>query len=643
LRAIAVLSVVIFHVFPEWLSGGYVGVDIFFVISGFLISNVIIGNLQRDNFSFIDFYSRRIRRIFPALIIVLLTSIIFGWFALLASEYKQLGKHIVGGASFASNFLFWREAGYFDNDAVTKPLLHLWSLGIEEQFYILWPLLLWLAWKKFNLLVAIVTVAIISFALNINTSSNDAVAAFYSPQTRFWELLTGAILAQLSLQTKKRATADVALCNIQALLGAVLIVIGLTIINKSRHFPGWWVLLPTSGAALIIASGAQAWLNRVVLSNGVMVWFGLISYPLYLWHWPLLSFIRIMQGAVPSWETRVAVVLLSIALAWLTYRWVESPIRQGSKTKTKTVALLILMMIVGGLGYSVFVHGGFISRHPQAEAVNARLAWPERMNFSQDCVSRFGQQYAPYCRVDNSSAPSEIMLIGDSAANHFFPGLNAATKGKNLLNLGRGACLPFLGVNTRRYQIDLECQEVMADALTLAANTSEVKTVVLAMMGSAYIKKYIKLQGGEFELHSLDDPGQRDTRIIFESAMRKTLDLLTGANKNVIFVVSVPTLDFDPDTCVDRRPLYLMKKTLTSPCAMSRENFEESSHIYRELVFRVLQDYPDVKVFDAATALCDKNYCWAMKDNQLLYRDRIHLTLQGSEYMATKLAEMIRP
>lgn len=200
LRAIAILSVVGFHAFPNWVKGGFIGVDVFFVISGYLISTIIIGSLERDSFNFVEFYSRRIKRIFPALLLVLIASFALGWFVLLADEYKQLGKHIAGGAGFISNFLFWNESGYFDNAAETKPLLHLWSLGIEEQFYIFWPLLLWFVWKKrFNLLTIAITVAIVSFALNIVKVRSDTVAAFYSPQTRFWELMAGSILAYMTL------------------------------------------------------------------------------------------------------------------------------------------------------------------------------------------------------------------------------------------------------------------------------------------------------------------------------------------------------------------------------------------------------------------------------------------------------------
>ena len=195
LRAIAVLAVVIFHAFPNFLKGGFIGVDVFFVISGYLISTIIFENLDKRTFSFTEFYVRRIKRIFPALVLVLIVSLAFGWFTLLDDEYRQLGLHTTAGAGFISNFILWNESGYFDNASDTKPLLHLWSLGIEEQFYIVWPLLLWLTWKfKFNLVIVTTLIATVSLILNIKGVKSDVVATFYSPQTRFWELLTGMLI-----------------------------------------------------------------------------------------------------------------------------------------------------------------------------------------------------------------------------------------------------------------------------------------------------------------------------------------------------------------------------------------------------------------------------------------------------------------
>jgi len=302
LRAIAVLSVLSFHAFPTWFRGGFTGVDIFFVISGFLISTIIFEGLEKGTFSFVDFYARRIRRIFPALLLVLICCFAFGWFTLLPDEYMLLGKHMAGGASFISNFLFWNEAGYFDKAAETKPLLHLWSLGIEEQFYIIWPLLLWGAYKlRLNLLTITIIVAITSFVFNLQQVKIDVVAAFYSPQTRFWELLCGSILAWLMLNKKStfaylenqlnhwlnkliyrgpQQHADATLINTLSFAGFLLIIFGVYRITKGALFPGTWALIPVFGAILILAAGTNAWFNRVVLANKALVWFGLISYPL---------------------------------------------------------------------------------------------------------------------------------------------------------------------------------------------------------------------------------------------------------------------------------------------------------------------------------------------------------------------------
>ncbi len=382
LRAIAVLAVVIFHAFPNALKGGFVGVDIFFVISGFLISTIILNGLELGTFRFTDFYSRRIKRIFPALFLVLIASLCFGWFTLLADEYKQLGKHVAGGAGFISNFLFWREASYFDNAADTKPLLHLWSLGIEEQFYIVWPVLLWAAYRKrFNLATLVFILLILSFALNIAQVQTNAVATFYLLPTRAWELLLGSVLAQLTLHPPNlpdclknvflksevglaqiiyhptavargnQVKIGTTLRDVASMVGAVLLLISITVATKDLSFPGWWATLPTLGVVLIIAAGAQAWFNRTVLANRGLVGLGLISFPLYLWHWPLLSFARIIESETPSRGIRLAAIGISLVLAWLTYKLIERPIRFGKHRVT--LFLLILMVGVGGAGFVV--------------------------------------------------------------------------------------------------------------------------------------------------------------------------------------------------------------------------------------------------------------------------------------------------
>ncbi|MFO0456883.1 MAG: acyltransferase family protein, partial [Alphaproteobacteria bacterium] len=292
LRALAVIAVMIFHAFPSSLKGGFVGVDIFFVISGYLISSIILRDLHAGEFSFAGFYARRIRRIFPALALVMFAVLAFGYFALLADEYMQLGKHVGAGAAFLSNVVLWREAGYFDNASETKPLLHLWSLAVEEQFYILWPALLYLCWRwRCSTLAVLLTVTALSFAANLASLRYDLSLAFYSPFTRFWELSAGAVLAYLNVTRPLMLRPN--LQNAMSWLGLALILAACFGLRKSLSFPGFWALLPVVGACLMIAAGAAAPVNRWLLARPWMVGIGLISYPLYLWHWPLLSLARI--------------------------------------------------------------------------------------------------------------------------------------------------------------------------------------------------------------------------------------------------------------------------------------------------------------------------------------------------------------
>ncbi len=388
LRAVAVLSVVAFHAFPEVLRGGFIGVDVFFVISGFLISTILYENLERGSFSFAGFYARRARRIFPALAIVLLASLGFGWLVLLPDELNQLGKHLLAGAGFVSNLVLWGEAGYFDAAADTKPLLHLWSLGIEEQFYIVWPVLLWAAWRlKWSLPVLGLLAAAASFALNVASVRADPVATFYSPLTRFWELLCGALLAWHVLRRDRvpAAGGDMAgLRTLGAWAGLLLLAAGFGALHKGVRFPGWWALVPVLGTVLVIWAGPDAWPNRRLLSLRPVVWFGLVSFPLYLWHWPILSYARIIQFDVPSVRTRIVAVLVAILLAWLTVRFVERPVRFGSRQALAKVAVPSLAMLaIAAVGWGVLRTDFTGSRSVDtlaiqrkgAHAIGPSLAW----------------------------------------------------------------------------------------------------------------------------------------------------------------------------------------------------------------------------------------------------------------------------
>lgn len=372
LRAIAVLAVVLFHAFPSSLRGGFIGVDIFFVISGFLISTIIYENVKNETFSFRDFYSRRVRRIFPALLVVISVTFLFGFFILSADEFNQLGKLVAAGIGFVANLVLWSESGYFDAATETKPLLHLWSLGIEEQFYIIWPLLLISAWnKKINLLLVTIFILFLSFTLNIFNIKTDPVGTFYSPVTRIWELLFGSLLAWIMVFKKdnffnitnninkflskikffSNAEEKNLFSNILSCAGILLFIIGFIGITKESTFPGLWALVPVLGTVLVIMAGPQAWINEKILSHKIAVWFGLISFPLYLWHWPLLSYGRIYYDKIPPEGFRWIAVLLSILLAWLTVKYIEKPFRYSKhQTRTKVIFLCSTALFIALLG-----------------------------------------------------------------------------------------------------------------------------------------------------------------------------------------------------------------------------------------------------------------------------------------------------
>jgi peptidoglycan/LPS O-acetylase OafA/YrhL len=475
LRAIAVLSVLIFHAFPEWLSGGFIGVDVFFIISGYLISTIIFENINQKRFSFLEFYSRRINRIFPALFVVLTFSYAFGWLNLLADDFAQLGKHIVGGAGFVSNLVLWNESGYFDKAAELKPLLHLWSLGIEEQFYFAWPLAIWLIarWPT-KVLPFILLIVAISFGLNVFYINTDPIATFYSPITRFWELLIGSLLAYLTvyrlpvlqaIQTKYQHWLSV--------LGLVLILFGSFILNQKSAFPGWWALMPTVGAALIIGAGTNAWCNQRILSNKVLVWFGLISFPLYLWHWPLLAFARLQEGQTLSWMMRVALVIVSICLAWLTYRFIERPLRFNVSYRTqKNITLIFLMILIGYLGYNCFDRKGIQFRHKRMLQQISGYTFDKVKEQRQHTCFLMGKEagqshFASECV--HQDRPYKIALWGDSHGASIYPGFrwledtNPNVSISQFTIAGCGGLIPYSGQDEFCKQANQEALDKIRD------------------------------------------------------------------------------------------------------------------------------------------------------------------------------------
>lgn len=469
LRGIAILSVLLFHAFPNALPGGFVGVDIFFVISGYLISRIIFTELTNQTFSFGAFYARRVRRIFPTLILVLSACLIYGWFKLIPTEFEHLGKHIASAAAFISNIQLFREAGYFDTAATAKPLLNLWSLAVEEQFYLLWPLVAVFLFKKQKYaLWTILAGLFASFSLNIYTLQHNASAVFYLPIYRFWELLLGALLALV--QTQYQAT-GLRLFNATAFfknsfinkitpqfswLGLTALLVAFSLINTSDAFPGYWALLPTLGALLLIADNTDNWAKRNLVSNKALIWVGKISYPLYLWHWPLLTFARIENDMhALSLGMTLGLLLCSFILAYFTYKYFETPARFGTNLKAKTIWLCAGMGALFVFGVLIKATDGLPQRYSGAVKEIATYEFNYAEYRRGECFLNTEQQFTnrtTTCVAANTDGKKRMFLWGDSHAASMYPGIQHILKTQNmpytLAQYTAGGCPPFSDYGT---------------------------------------------------------------------------------------------------------------------------------------------------------------------------------------------------
>ena len=617
LRAIAVLSVVFFHAFPNVFKSGFLGVDIFFVISGFLISTIIFESLKTNQFSFLEFYARRVNRIFPALSIVLCSSLVFGWFALLTDEYKQLGGHSAAGAGFISNWLLWQESGYFDNASETKPLLHLWSLAIEEQFYIVWPLLLWFTWRlRFNWLALCLGLSVVSFWLGLHLLSTDKVAAFYAPQARAWELLIGAITAYVASYKTVWFDASTSgkniLGNSLSVGGTLLLIIAGVVISKDKSFPGFLALLPTLGTACILLGGAHTWLSRHVLANRLLVWFGLISFPLYLWHWPLLSFARIIESATPTKDIRLSAVIFAVGLAWLTYQYIEKPIRSKRFALRISATLSALMLVVGLTGYVIYANDGFAARkHATLNTYQGDLGHGPFHHYVNEhhypCAEKriaAGSilfENLVQCAQSKPTARVDLALIGDSHAEHLFLGLAEAMPQKNIA---------FYIRNSAPSLTNPEFSYIFEHVRT----NPDIKQVILTMW---WIGRITNTTHAEI------------------LALAR---LLLDSGKEVFITDDVPNFPFDPQKCKGKRWL----STTDPSCTISQDLM--TKHPYVEMLKSLVQQEPRLKFIPTQQYLCDGKDCSMAKDEKLLYRDFNHLNIYGSKYVGARLAnELYKP
>ena len=645
LRAIAVLFVVCFHAFPEILNGGFIGVDIFFVISGYLISGILIRGLDQKHFNFFEFYARRVRRIFPALCLVLISIFILSYFLLPSSGFREINKHIAGGAGFLSNFLLWGEAGYFDTSSSTKPLLHLWSLGIEEQFYILWPPFLYLLYKKrLSFFYAILSFTVFSFLLNLSISSQYKIADFYSPISRFWELSLGGLLAAYAYKKegsisffskllnalKIRKSQSSLQENGVAFLGLALLVLSASCFHKDDAYPGWRALMPTLGTALLLITSDKNWVQKRFLSHPILLFIGVISYPLYLWHWPLLSLMRIIEGGQIEGFTALAIVGFSIMLAFLTFQLIEKPIRFGKNKKQKTLLLSILMLFIGCLSFLAYLTGE--KAHLSSQFLD-QLVW----NSWSDAACENKYHISP-CQV-NGGQP-ELMILGDSHSNHLYPGF-ALTAPKTLV-LASGTCLPlkdiFLHVKINPQLNPCEKEDFLTANEQILKETPSIKTVLISarwrhvLTGEIRNKHEHELWGGVWLTSSVKGEENRNNSELVNLGLARTLYYLEALKLNIVFMRATPEIDRElEDYC------KLLSDPAPKNCSFPRADIEAYRQDEDRMILFIKTQFPHLLIYDPVEDLCDQTNCYLMKNGVLLYRDNHHLSIDGSKYLALKV------
>lgn len=606
LRAIAVLIVVAYHTAPGWLPGGFVGVDIFFVISGYLISLIIFKSLQEKSFSLKNFYIRRIKRIFPATILVLSTFLILGWFLLLPDEYSLLGKHSAAGGAFISNFILWSESGYFDIDSFHKPLLHFWSLGIEEQYYLLWPIIIYLLWKyiREKILVIITITILASFAINVLTINNNSIEAFYSPLTRIWELLIGSSIAYLTLHVELFKNISKEKNNISSSLGIFLIGFCVFIYNDDIAYPGYFALLPIIAASLILLTSPHSSLNIYILGNKALVWFGLISFPLYLWHWPILSFLRIIHED-PSPVLRITAISIAILLSWLTYMYVERPIRYGDTLKKPILTLCASMffLIISGLtiwGMEGLKDRRSISNSTFTSQIQENFKWEYRSN--SFCLNDYpyedNKNLGHFFCIKNKPEPPTILLLGNSFSNHLYPGFvkNAALEHHSILSIGNHSIENTL--SNFDPLSDIQKQKVFIDEII--SKTPSLRLVVISGMK------------GNMSIQQMNTAKER-------------IDFIESRGIQVVIFKPHITSGFLLKQCYTR-PLRSARKQ----CNFDIKTREDIAASFEPFINHISQNNPKTLFIDPNSIYCADTKCSFIHDGLPLLRDKGHYSVYAS-------------
>lgn len=625
LRAVAVLSVILYHAGLKAMPGGYVGVDIFFVISGFVITTAIQPDLFAGRFSTRDFYERRIRRIFPPLFLMVAVSLAIGWFVMMPDDFKRLGQSSVANSVFLSNFYFMKDTGYFGATAAAKPLLHTWSLAVEEQFYLLLPLypLLLLRWSGAAMRWLTVGICMASLLLSVFATQYEPNLSFFLLPTRAWELLVGVLLAQGLVPAPRKAFEEWA----RALAGIGLIAFSVVFYSEKTVFPGMAAIPPVLGSALIISAGmpsggggANAW-----LASRPMVFIGKISYPLYLWHFPLLGFAGYLSLSGLGFFQTAAVNVMIFAIAVVSWRYVERPVRErrvlaGQRALFLFGFLCITATLLGGL--AIHFKRGVESRF-DGDQLKIVRGMTDRMVDRDRCMNLSTDQIASgnWCRFGSggSAGVPDIAIWGDSHGEALAPGISdvAARAGKQFLFAGHHGCA--IGVHLQDTGWDGRACSVFSKAtFDYLVATPTIRQVVL-------VSRWAPLRAAS------SAPLAGTTGMSVAASLTQVVVQLAAAGKHVWLVSPVP----DVKTLVPRA-LYLKSLGLESDFELRPS--EAAFYIAQKNTLSLLgelADRPGVSLISPHEVLCSGGWCEVEREGRPLYFDDNHLTTYGAKWVGT--------
>jgi peptidoglycan/LPS O-acetylase OafA/YrhL len=630
LRALAVIPVVLFHYGFNGFSGGFVGVDVFFVISGYLITTIICREIEAGRFSFRDFWARRARRIIPALSLVMAAALIAGWLLLPPNDYAQLGRAVRYQAMFISNVLFMRQDGYFDPASEFKPLLHTWSLAVEEQYYVLFPLLMVLITRYFRhwrwMLFALL---LLSFALNIWTVTRQPDAAFFLLPMRAWELLCGAMLAVVPISEQKLRPW---IYQVVSLAGLSAVLIAVCRFDDNTRFPGWAALLPVLGAtAMIWANGQSAtWVGKV-LSTRFLVGVGLISYSLYLWHWPVYVYANAASvDGIQRFEALLWIAL-SGGLAYLSWRYVETPFREKrllAGSRPVLIAGALSMLVLGLAGQALRWTDGLPERlSGQALRYAAARDWHEGQ---MDCLMKTeSPDLNTVCHFGGSAeAAPEQFVWGDSHAAALMPAVQADAQryGIPVSLASLAGCPPILGAEVRQ-----QCQDFNQQTLALISK-DKVQDVILAARWSLYL--YGEEDGDKkYALYRSDSRGSAEQQMAND--LRMMIGRLRETGARVWLFKEVP---LQRRGTIGRLSSLAMIGRSAAQVGRPLVEHRQRQQFIDGLFAQLSAADPQVRVLDPATKLCADGVCRAEINGAPLYMDENHLSDQGGERMKSLLA-----